>query len=80
MTTYHNRIISYLARHKRTVSGGGIAWHRGIFTRACALRPQDLIDAAVDMAWMRLRSKAATALEIKQEREWIVFRVQACSV
>lgn len=70
-----------MAKHLRKVSGGGIAWHRGIFTRASALDPVELLDAAVDIAWTRLlpKSPERPSLEIKQERGWIVFRLQAVS-
>ena len=75
--TYQSRIHTYLSRHLRKVSGGGVAWHGRIFARACALDPQDLIDTAVDIAWRRLRVKPCTSpsLEINQEHGWIVFRL-----
>ena len=71
--------FQYMAKHLRKVSGGGLAWHPSIFTRAPALDPVKLLDAAVDIAWARLMPKSSErpSLEIKQERGWIVFRLQA---
>ena len=71
--------FQYMAKHLRKMSGGGLAWHHGIFTSASALDPVKLLDAAVDIAWVRLmpRSSERPSLEIKQERGWIVFRLQA---
>ena len=69
--------FQYMAKHLRKVSGGGLAWHHGIFTSASALDPVVLLDTAVDIAWSRLlpRSPERPSLEIKQEKGWIVFRV-----
>lgn len=73
--------FQYMAKHLRKASGGGLAWHHGIFTSASALDPVKLLDAAVDIAWTRLMPKSLErpSLEIKQEKGWIVFRVEAVS-
>jgi len=38
----------------RTVPGGAIAWRRSIFEECRKWDPEELIDAAVDIAWETL--------------------------
>ena len=71
----------HLTKHLRKVTGG-IAWERGIFTKATDLDAHDLVDTAVDIAWMRLMPNTLERpmLEIKKEGSKIVFRVKTFSL
>ncbi len=71
----------HLTKHLRKVTGG-IAWERRIFTKATDLDAHDLVDAAVDIAWMRLMPNTLERpmLEIKKEGSKIVFRVKTFSL
>ena len=72
----------HMTKHLRKVTGGGIAWERRVFTKTSALEPLDLLDAAVDIAWVRLMPNALERpkLEIEKEGNRIVFRVQTLSL
>ena len=72
----------HMTKHLRKVAGGGIAWERGVFTKAAALEPMALLDAAVDIAWECLMPNALERpmLEIKKEGNRIVFRVKTYSL
>ncbi len=41
----------YLEKYIRTVPGGAIAWERSIFSHTGQWSANELIDAAVDLAW-----------------------------
>ena len=71
----------HMTKHLRKVSGG-IAWERRIFTKATALESEELVDAAVDIAWVRLMPNTLErpSLEIKKEGSKIVFRVKTFSL
>ena len=71
----------HLTKHLRKVNGG-IAWERRIFTKATDLDAHDLVDAAVDIAWVRLMPNTLErpSLEIKKEGSKIVFRVKTFSL
>ncbi len=71
----------HMTKHLRKVTGG-IAWERRIFTKATALEPEELVDAAVDIAWVRLMPNTLErpSLEIKKEGSKIVFRVKTFSL
>ena len=71
----------HMTKHLRKVSGG-IAWERRIFSKATSLDANDLVDAAVDIAWARLMPNTLERplLEIKKEGSKIVFRVKTFSL
>ncbi len=71
----------HLTKHLRKVTGG-IAWERRIFTKATDLDAHDLVDVAVDIAWVRLMPNTLERpmLEIKKEGSKIVFRVKTFSL
>ena len=71
----------HMTKHLRKVSGG-IAWERRIFTKATDLDANDLVDAAVDIAWARLMPNTLErpSLEVKKEGSKIVFRVKTFSL
>ena len=59
------------------------AWERRIFTKATdLLDAHDLVDAAVDIAWVRLMPNTLERplLEIKKEGSEIVFRVKTLAI
>ena len=67
----------HMEKHLRKLQGEGIAWDQSLFSKAVALRPVDLIDAAVDIAWERLMPKNALerpSLEILDRGDMLVFR------
>ena len=72
----------HMTKHLRKVAGGGVAWERRVFTKATALEPLALVDAAVDIAWDCLMPNALERplLEIKKEGKRIVFRVHTFSL
>ena len=72
----------HMTKHLRKVAGGGIAWERGVFTKDKTLKPMDLLDAAVDIAWDCLMPNALERplLDIKKEGKRIVFRVKTYSL
>ena len=72
----------HMTKNLRKVAGGGIAWERRVFTKATAIEPLALLDAAVDIAWDCLMpdSLERPLLEIKKEGRRIVFRVQTFSL
>jgi len=41
----------YLEKYIRSVPGGAIAWERSIFSHSGQWNAEDLVDAAVDIAW-----------------------------
>lgn len=55
---------------------GGIAWTQKAFTDMPPLAPGALVDAAVDIAWERFKSRKPTPpeLEITKRGNLIVFR------
>ncbi len=71
----------HMNKHLRKVTGGS-AWERRIFTKATDLDAHDLVDAAVDIAWVRLMPNTLEhpVLEIKKEGSKIVFRVKTFSL
>ena len=71
----------HMTKHLRKVSGG-IAWEQRIFSKATNLDANDLVDAAVDIAWARLMPNTLERplLEIKKEGSKIVFRVKTFSL
>ncbi len=71
----------HMNKHLRKVAGG-IAWERRIFAKATDIEPEELVDAAVDIAWMRLMPNTLERpmLEIKKEGSKIVFRVKTFSL
>ncbi len=71
----------HMNKHLRKVTGG-IAWERRIFTKATDPDAHDLVDAAVDIAWVRLMPNTLErpSLEIKKEGSKIVFRVKTFSL
>ena len=71
----------HMNKHLRKVTGG-IAWERRIFAKATDIDAHDLVDAAVDIAWMRLMPNTLERpmLEIKKEGSKIVFRVKTFSL
>ena len=72
----------HMRRHLRRVSGGGIAWERRVFTHSTAMEANDLIDAAVDIAWVRLMPPALERplLDVSTEGSKIVFRIRTFSL
>ena len=72
----------HMTKHLRKVAGGGVAWERGVFTKATTLEPMDLLDAAVDIAWDCLMPNALERplLDIRKEGKRIVFRVHTFSL
>lgn len=72
----------HMTKHLRKVTGGGIAWERRVFTKSTSIEPLELLDAAVDIAWIRLMPNTLERpkLEIKKEGNRIVFRVQTLSL
>ncbi|MFQ5569335.1 MAG: hypothetical protein ACE5G0_06645 [Rhodothermales bacterium] len=71
-----------MRKHLRRVPGGGIAWEQRVFTHSAAIDPEKLVDAAVDIAWMRLMPRALErpGLEVKLEGSRIVFRIRTFSL
>ena len=68
----------HMEKHLRKLQGGTLAWDRGLFTKAAALRSVELIDAAVDIAWDRLMPANALerpTLEILGRGDMLVFRL-----
>jgi len=51
--------LEYLYNCMRTVPGGAIAWRRSIFEECRKWDPEELIDAAVDIAWETLYYESA---------------------
>ena len=72
MTAY-----TYMQKHLRGVADG-IAWAQQVFTTSTRLSPADLIDAAVDIAWERLRPKRSERanLDIRQRGTMLVFSLK----
>ncbi len=72
----------YMSKHLRKLPEGGIAWNRRIFTSASTFNPVNLVDAAVDIAWLRLMPNVLErpSLVIKKEGRRIVFRVEGYSL
>ena len=70
----------HMTKNLRKVAGGGIAWERNVFTKA--VKPMELLDAAVDIAWECLMPNALERplLDIKKEGKRIVFRVRTYSL
>lgn len=77
MTAYE-----HMTRHLHKVPGGGIAWEQRVFTKTETLAPEELLDAAVDIAWARLMPDTLERpdLEVCTEGNRIVFRVQTLSL
>ena len=67
----------YMLKQARGIAGG-IAWTRQAFTDGPQLPPGPLVDAAVDIAWERLKVEAngPRDLDITSRDNLIVFRPQ----
>lgn len=68
----------YMLKQARGIAGG-IAWTRQTFTDGPQLPPGALVDAAVDIAWERLKVEAngPRDLDITSRDNLIVFRPRA---
>lgn len=67
----------YMRQHARGIAGG-LAWPQHVFTSSSRLSPTALVDAAVDIAWERLKRPRSNRpeLEITRRGALIVFRPQ----
>lgn len=72
----------YMKKYLRKVSRGGIAWERRVFTTTSSFDPQELLDAAVDIAWERLmpNSLERPALDVGTRGSLIIFRIKEISL
>ncbi len=71
----------HMTKRLRTVAGG-IAWERCVFDGTATLASQDLVDAAVDIAWTRLMPDTLErpALEVARKGRLLVFRIPVFSL
>ena len=80
-TTFDQQDVhAHLRRHMHKVAGGGIAWERRLFLKDA--NPDQLLDAAVDIAWERLSTNALErpTLDITRYGNLIVFRVRRANI
>nr|GIV61257.1 MAG: hypothetical protein KatS3mg044_0123 [Rhodothermaceae bacterium] len=69
-------VREYLEKSMRRLSSTSIAWHEDTFIVEQSLRPVDLVDAAVDIAWDELMPKGGLdrpSLEVTRRDGMIVF-------